>query len=219
MITIEVESHPALAVGAFETHFDQALGELPSPDWLVALLSAEATAPVERTELVRTEIRDLLRHGGYKPTGRGKPASEYLVKAALDGRLTSINRAVDTCNVVSLHSGLPISLIDLELAQPPLRVALVTADERYVFNAAGQEIRLPGLLCLWDAAGPCANGVKDSQRTKTSDQTRRTLSIVWGARALGDHTSHAVAWYRELCERLGATTEPARLAQQEPKKA
>ncbi len=30
-------------------------------------------------------MRKLLRHGGYKPTGRGKPASEYLVRAAGEG--------------------------------------------------------------------------------------------------------------------------------------
>ena len=30
-------------------------------------------------------MRELLRYGGYKPTGRGKPASEYLVRAAGEG--------------------------------------------------------------------------------------------------------------------------------------
>ena len=44
----------------------------------------------------------MMRHGGYKPTGRGKPASEYLVKAAGNGKLGAINLAVDSCNVVSL---------------------------------------------------------------------------------------------------------------------
>ena len=42
----------------------------------------------------------------------------------------------------------------------------------------GQEIRIDGLVCLFDAEGPCANAVKDSQRTKTSDATTRTLSAV-----------------------------------------
>ena len=46
------------------------------------LFALEADAPLQRVEQVRQDVRDLLRHGGYKPTGRGKPASEYLVRAA-----------------------------------------------------------------------------------------------------------------------------------------
>ncbi|MEM9489004.1 MAG: phenylalanine--tRNA ligase beta subunit-related protein, partial [Myxococcota bacterium] len=144
-------------------------------------------------------------HGGYKPTGRGKPASEYLVRAAGDGGLRSINLAVDACNAVSLHSGIPISLIDVDKARPPLRVAIAAADARYIFNASGQEIRLGGLLCLHDIAGPCANAVKDAQRTKTDDDTRHALAILWGHRDLAERVSAAERWYREIVERAGAS--------------
>ncbi len=204
--TLEVEPHPLLALYAFETLLPVPLGELTSPDWLLALLSAEAEAPLKRSEQRRAGVRDLFRHGGYKPTGRGKPASEYLVKASSKGPLGSINLVVDGCNAVSLHSGLPISVVDLGCAEPPLRVAVVAGDERYVFNAAGQEIRLRGLLCLHDARGPCANGVKDSQRTKTSDDTRRTLSLIWGSLAHAEHTVAAGRWYREILAKAGAQT-------------
>ena len=146
----------------------------------------------------------MLRHGGYRPTGRGKPASEYLVRAATEGHLRGINPAVDACNIVSLHSGLPISVVDLDRIREPYRVAPGRAGERYVFNAAGQEMDVGGLLCLFDATGPCGNGVKDSQRTKTGPQTRRTLSVVWGTRSLEGRTATVTAWYRELLRRLGA---------------
>ena len=73
-------------------------------------------------------------------------------------------------------------------------------------TASGQELDLSGLLCLFDAEGPCANAVKDSQRTKTSASTTRTLSLVWGTREYADHTARATAWYRELLERAGAAT-------------
>jgi hypothetical protein len=46
---------------------------------------------------VRAAVRDMLRPGGCKPTGRGKPASEYLVRAASEGQLAPINLAVDAC--------------------------------------------------------------------------------------------------------------------------
>jgi len=170
------------------------------------MLEAGGQAPLGRDEEARTKIRDLLRHGGYKPTGRGKPASEYLVRAAGDGSLASINLAVDACNAVSLHSALPISVVDLDRATPPLRVAIAGADQTYVFNAAGQAIDVEGLLCLHDALGPCANAVKDAQRTKTTEATRRTLSLVWACEGLEDRLARAVAWYREILERAGCTT-------------
>jgi len=203
---LHVEPHPLLSTASFVTIFPRALKTLESPHWIRDLLRLDAPAPVARGEELRAAVRDLLRHGGYKPTGRGKPASEYLVRAAGEGELASINLAVDACNVVSLHSGLPISLVDLDRARAPLRVGIAGPGESYVFNAAGQAIDLEGLLCLFDAEGPCANAVKDAQRTKTHEGTTRTLSILWGVRGFEAPTERAVRWYRELLERAGAQT-------------
>jgi DNA/RNA-binding domain of Phe-tRNA-synthetase-like protein len=204
---LTVDPHPLLDALAFTTALPKPLSELPSPEWLTALLRPDAPAPLSSDDAVRGAVRDLLRHGGYKPTGRGKPASEYLVRAAGDGSLGSINAVVDACNAVSLHSGLPISVVDLERAKAPFRLGLAPEGAQYVFNASGQSIDVSGLLCLFDAEGPCANAVKDAQRTKTHADTRRTLTVLWGTRALGDRTERAFAWYRELLERLGATVE------------
>lgn len=206
---ISLAPHPLLAAHAFVTRFPIGLGDLPSPPALVAGLAHGAPAPLQSSDELRGRIRELLRHGGYKPTGRGKPASEYLLRAAEAGTLGSINAAVDACNVVSLHSGLPISVVDLSLAVAPFRIAIAPEGSRYVFNASGQDIDIAGLLCLCDAAGPCANAVKDSQRTKTTPHTTETLSVVWGDRRLGDHAARAAAWYRELLESLGASTTDA----------
>lgn len=205
---LSVDAHPLLAHAAFVTEFPRALGECPSPPGLLELLALDAPAPVARSEELRGAVRDLLRHGGYRPTGRGKPASEYLVRAVGEGQLGSINLAVDACNVASLASGLPISVIDLDRAAPPLRIAIAPEGTRYVFNAGGQEIDAGGLLCLWDAEGPTANAVKDAQRTKTHAGTRRTLSVVWGVRGHEAQLERTAAWYRELLERAGAATRP-----------
>jgi DNA/RNA-binding domain of Phe-tRNA-synthetase-like protein len=205
-LALALEPHPLLAAAAFECAFPAPLGELASPAWLTALFALEADAPVQRDEPTREAIRRLLRHGGYKPTGRGKPSSEYLVRAVGEKALASINLAVDACNAVSLASGLPISVVDLARARAPFRVALAGADASYVFNASGQTIDIEGLLCLFDADGPCANAVKDAQRTKTTPATTRTLSVLWGAVGLEARTARALAWYRELLERAGART-------------
>jgi hypothetical protein len=50
--------------------------------------------------------------------------------------------------------------------------------------------------------------VKDSQRTKTHDGTRRTLSVVWGVKGHEARLRQAVAWYRALLAEAGAATEP-----------
>ena len=203
-ISLSFAPHPLLLAAAFETHFPASLGELDSSAaHLGDLLRVDADAPLRTDETVRAAVRDLLRHGGYKPTGRGKPASEYLLRAATEGALSRINAAVDACNAVSLHSGLPISVIDVTRATPPFEVKIAPPGASYVFNASGQTIDVEGLLCLFDTEGPTANGVKDAQRTKTHAGTTHTLSIIWGTRALGDRTERAFAFHRDLCESVG----------------
>lgn len=203
---LTLDPHPLLDLCAFLTTFPRALGEMPSSPDLRAFLAPDAPAPMQGDDNVREAVRALLRYGGFKPSGRSKPASEYLLKAAGDNALSSINLAVDACNAVSLHSGLPISVVDLDRACPPLRVAVAPAGAAYVFNASGQTIDLSGLLCLFDAKGPCANAVKDAQHTKTTVDTRRTLSLIWGSKSLAGRAEQAETWYRRLLEQHGATT-------------
>jgi DNA/RNA-binding domain of Phe-tRNA-synthetase-like protein len=207
MLTVVVAAHPLFYCAAFETRFPQPLGHMSVPESLVERLADDGSAAVMRSEPLRLGVRDMLRHGGYKPTGRGKPSSEYLVRAAGEGKLGSINLLVDACNATSLHSGLPISVVDVELAASPFHVSIAEAGTRYVFNRSGQEIDVSGLLCLFDENGPCANAVKDAQRTKTHEGTRTALAVVWGLSSDEERTTAAAKWYRELLERAGASTQ------------
>lgn len=209
--TLPADPHPLLHLDSFAAEFPAPLGELPSPASLTALLAPGAdtsglplTAP---DDVLRASVRDLLRHGGFKPTGRSKPASEYLRNAVEAGGVGSINLAVDVCNVVSLHSGLPISVVDLDRTRGALRVGLAPPDTSYVFNASGQTIDVSRLLCLFDEEGPCANAVKDAQRTKTGPGTRRTRVVVWGTVAAPARTEAAGAWYRRLLAGFGVEVQ------------
>lgn len=207
--TIPAEPHPRLHAQAFVTVFPRALESIQVPAGWEALLRDEpGAAPLTRNEQVRVAVRDMLRYAGYKPTGRGKPASEYLVRAAEEGVLRPINAAVDACNIVSLHSGLPISVVDLASCRGPLAIRTAGEGESYVFNPAGQVIAVTGLPCLYDADGPCGNAVKDAQRTKTRGRTERTVSIIWGASGFEERVEAAVRWYRELLGQVGSDTEP-----------
>src|SRR5262249_38060468 len=98
---LTVEPHPLLDLRAFTATFPCPLAELSTPPAVLGLLDAAAAAPVRSDDAVREAVRALLRHDGFRPAGRSKPASEYLVKAAAEGRLASINPAVDVCNAVS----------------------------------------------------------------------------------------------------------------------
>lgn len=212
-ISIDVAEHPKLDLAAFSLKHSDASAAQGS---VMELLSLDAKV-IEQTPFdthtsaarydeVKAALRDLLRHGGYKPTGRGKPASEYLVKAVSNGKLGSINPIVDTLNVVSLHSALPISVVDLarcNLTSGSLSIAIAPESSEYVFNVSGQTIKLDGLLCLFDDDGPCANGVKDSQRTKTGDTTDSSLVIIWGTKDLPERSAKTETWFRQLIATYG----------------
>ena len=92
----------------------------PSNETLQQKISQSIQAAKVRAdgEELRGAVRNMLRVGAYKPTGRGKPASEYLLSAAKEEpeRFPRINNLVDINNLVSLESLLPISVIDLARA-------------------------------------------------------------------------------------------------------
>jgi len=204
--TLRCEPLPGLVVFALAADFPQPLG-------LLGAMPVPAAVPEASAEL-RTAVRDMLRQKGYRPTGRGKPSSEYLATALADGRWPQINVAVDAGNHVSLASGLPISVVDRELLRGELSVATCGEGAAYVFNAGGQTIDLAGLVCLHDEDGPCANAVKDAQRTKTRPETTRVLAVVWGCDAGSPgRTEHAAAALAEAFTRGGATVARVETAQ------
>lgn len=208
MLRIDVETHPLSLPAAFFTDFPRPLGELSTSDAIAGALRPDLPHPrLSADDAVRAAVRDLLRHGGFKPTGRSKPASEYLARAAVERGLSPINPSVDAANAVSLHSGLPISVVDADALKPPLRIGIAGEGSQYVFNPSGQRIDVAGLLGLSDADGPCANAVKDAQRTKTTAATRRTLTIVWGYRADEPRLREAVRWLSELLASLGGVVD------------
>lgn len=208
MDQIPVEDHPLLLPGLFVTEFPDKLAQLSAAAEFERWFDLSAVTPFEPEADQRSIVRDTFRSASFKPTGRNKPASEYLVKAATEKRLSSINPAVDFCNIVSLHSGLPISVVDLDKTQGQLEIRMAPAETSYVFNASGQVIDVAGLICLFDEEGPCANAVKDSQRTKTDEFTARTLSIIWGSQKIPQRLQAALDWYQQLLSDFGASCLP-----------
>ncbi len=157
----------------------------PAQESLSQALEAAQKSLLEGEQWTQRQkaVRDLLRHGKYKPTGRGKPASEYLRRAAEQENFPAINNLVDINNLLSLQTGLPISMFDVKASgEDSFLIRRGHEGETYVFNKTGQEIGLHDLLLIARAEGDqaCANPVKDSQATKLNEQTQDVLVIIWG---------------------------------------
>ena len=73
-------------------------------------------------------------------------------------------------------------------------VGVAPAGASYVFNASGQAIDLGGLLCLFDADGPCANAVKDAQRDAERTQGFGRWFVVWRQWDAGDDAPESQQW-------------------------
>jgi DNA/RNA-binding domain of Phe-tRNA-synthetase-like protein len=155
----------------------------------------------------------MLRHGRYKPAGRAKPASEFLLKAAGAVEFARICAPVDVNNAISLASGLPGSIFDAALCGPELLLRRGAASERYVFNPTGQTIELEDLLlvCRRATAGwaPCGNPVKDAMATKVRPETRALLAVLYVPVGLG--RTFAERWTRSYAEWLERHCRPAGL--------
>ncbi len=156
------------------------------------------------SEDVRVQVRAMLRHGSYKPTGRGKPASEFLMQAALRGEFPRVNGPVDANNAISLASGLPGSIFDADRTGSRLFLRYGRPGESYVFNPSGQSIDLGDLVVVCRAIGerwePCGNPVKDAMATKIQAGTRNVVAILYLPRPLGEQI--ALDWAARFADAL-----------------
>jgi DNA/RNA-binding domain of Phe-tRNA-synthetase-like protein len=160
-----------------------------APEYLVDLLArvraaGEAFLSPER----KAAVRAMLRHGKYKPAGRAKPSSEYLLAAALadgvlEGGFPLVNGPVNANNAVSLEWGYPASVFDAAKTGHDLLLRRGAAGEAFVFNPSGQEIDLEDLIVVCRRSGdgwePCGNPVKDAMATKVFEAARDIVAVVY----------------------------------------
>ena len=152
--------------------------------WSAAQVEQVRAGGCEGGETRRHAVRALLRLGGFKPSGRNKPAHEYLLRTATgEGQWPSIFNAVDVLNVISLRSGLPISLVaTLRLGQP-MSIRYGRPGESFVFNQSGQSLDVNGLIVMCQTADgqsqPVGSPVKDSQLAKVTSEDSRVLACIY----------------------------------------
>jgi DNA/RNA-binding domain of Phe-tRNA-synthetase-like protein len=178
--------------------------EIPSNQMNIGILEAEhlknpQNIPFLQTEMqklldvIRTKseyppaplkkaVRDMLRHGKFKPTGRSKPASEFLIGLAVRGdSFPFINAVVDINNYISLKSCFPLSVFDMDKTDDTIYIRWGNENERYVFNPSGQEIDVTDLVVVADQQGNRAIGspIKDSMATKVYEDTQHIFFVVY----------------------------------------
>lgn len=185
-----------------------------SPSPVDPRFGAEAAAFAAKGEAaIRPErkaaVRSMLRYGSYRPAGRAKPSSEYLLAAALEGGFPSVSYAVDAANLVSLRTGYPISILDLAKAGSDFLLRRGREGESYVFNAGGQVIELRDLLCVCRAQGgayvPTANPVRDSMATKIFGEATDLAAFIYApagpeGRALEKSCIELATFFGEVAE-------------------
>ncbi len=201
-VTVEIEG---VAVGWIEARGCTVADSRPAlADELAAAVARDARSDDDPCTVARrAAVRDMLRHGRYRPTGRGKPSSEYLHREAVEGRFPTINALVDINNLVSLQSLLPISVVDLDRAGAETFVVRWGREgESYVFNPSGQVLDLRDLLLVARMPGdrPCATPVKDCQETKTDASTRAALAVLYGPTAMASEVGEATRRMAGLIE-------------------
>ena len=167
------------------------------------ILEAQATGEEFVPAEVRKRVRKMLRFGKYHASGRGKPASEFLLRAALSDQFPLVNGPVDVNNAISLASGLPGSIFDSDLSGTHQLIRRGVPGEAYVFNNSGQTIDLQDLLlvCRRTDAGwePCGNPVKDAMTTKIQTQTTNVVAVLYApADEPRDSLAHWAENYAEL---------------------
>lgn len=136
------------------------------------------------SDRLRTAVRQMLRYGKFKASGRSKPAQEYLLRCALEeGSLPRINGPVDVLNTCSLIGGLPISLLSLSKCSCQLHVRRGITGEGYVFNSMGQLLDVEDLVITCDAScspsRPVGSPIKDSMAGKIDSGDTALVAIVY----------------------------------------
>ena len=151
-------------------------------------------------EVLREGVRSMLRLGGYKPSGRNKPAQEYLARCLEEGKFPRINPAVDCLNALSVRVGIPISMLDRDAFSQRLVIRLGNPSESYVFNASGQSLELEHLVVVCGGENgekPLGSPVKDSMAGKIHETVSRIVCILYAPRD-GVTDDALQGWAQEL---------------------
>lgn len=151
-------------------------------------------------------MRQLLKLGGFSPTGRNRPAHELLLRALKErGEFHHINNAVDVNNLLSLEAALPISIFDASKLAGAIEVRVGEPGEGYVFNASGQYLDVKRCIVCCAGGQPVGSPVKDSLATKVFDSASHFAAVLYAPAQMGHAAlaAHVQAYAQLLVAETG----------------
>ena len=119
---------------------------------------------------------------GYKALGkdpaRYRGSAEALLRRILSGKtFPHINSVVDSINLVSVESRLPIGLYDLAHVRGDVVFRAGRAGETYK-GTGKYDLNLQGLPIFCDEEGPHGSPTSDSERTMVTPATTLVLAVL-----------------------------------------
>ena len=165
--------------------------------WISAQVEAPASLPALLAELdncqeailrlpepraVLESPQILATRAAYKALGkdpaRYRGSAEALLRRVIAGKgLPRINAVVDTINLVSVESRLPIGLYDLAHVSGDIVFRAGRAGETYK-GIGKYDLNLEGLPVFCDAIGPHGSPTSDSERTLVTSETNNVLAVI-----------------------------------------
>ncbi len=131
------------------------------------------------TDPVIADIRAAFKACGKDPS-RYRPSSESLTRRVISGKgLFKVNNVVDSGNLVSLMTGIPVGCYDAEKIEGEIRLTIGEAGEAYEGIGRGS-VNLEGLPILSDDAGPFGSPYSDSNRTAIAHGARKLIFVIYG---------------------------------------
>jgi DNA/RNA-binding domain of Phe-tRNA-synthetase-like protein len=136
--------------------------------------------PEPRTVLESSKIR--ATRAGYKALGkdpaRYRGSAEALLRRILSGKnFPQINAVVDTINLMSVESRLPIGLYDLAHVKGDITFRAGRSGETYK-GIGKYDLNLEALPIFCDELGPHGSPTSDSERTMVTAATQHVGAIL-----------------------------------------
>lgn len=157
----------------------------PSPVTLVAEMNQRELEiqelPFPRGVLESPQVEATRR--AYKALGkdpaRYRGSAEALLRRIVAGKgFPQINCVVDTINLVSVESRLPVGLYDAAHVTGGVVFRAGRAGETYK-GIGKYDLNLEGMPLFADDAGPHGSATSDSERTMVTSQTTGILAIIF----------------------------------------
>lgn len=140
--------------------------------------SAQYTAETIKEEAHIAAFREFYRRIGKDPS-RYRPSSEMLIRRVVNGKpLYTINSVVDTMNLISIDTYLPLGLYDRDKIEGKIVFRIGRNGEGFP-GIRKEFVNVASLPVLADSLGPFGDPSSDSERTMIRPETTQIMLVIF----------------------------------------